>query len=71
MCSSDLGPVKCDAMTAKLKKQLHILGLDQRFRREMIATSEGTVFAKLAEDFTGDLKKLGPSPLKAGMEAVA
>lgn len=59
------GPVKCDAMTEKLRKVIHTLGLeDERLRREMISTSEGTVFAHVIEDMVTQLKKLGPSPFK-------
>ena len=65
------GPVKCDEMTRKLRSLLCILGLEERFRREMISTSEGTIFAKLIYEFVDQLKKLGPSPLKAKTEAVA
>ena len=58
------GPVKCDAMFAQLKRLLHTLGLeDQRLRREMISTSEGTVFARVVKEFVDQLKELGPSPL--------
>ena len=60
------GPVKCDAMFEKLKKLIHTLGLeDERLRREMISTSEGTVFARVVEEFVGQLKRLGPSPFSA------
>jgi len=60
------GPVKCDAMFAKLKRLVHTLGLeDERLRREMISTSEGTVFARVVEEFVDQLKKLGPSPFSA------
>ena len=60
------GPVKCDAMFAKLKRLVHILGLeDERLRREMISTSEGTVFARVVEEFVDQLKRLGPSPFSA------
>ena len=60
------GPTKCDAMVDKLRKMLHVLGLeDERLRREMISTSEGTVFAKVVEEFVGQLKKLGPSPFSS------
>ena len=66
------GPLKCDAMFAKLKRLVHTLGLeDERLKREMISTSEGTVFARVVEEFVEQLKKLGPSPLKAKTEAVA
>ena len=60
------GPVKCDAMFAQLKRLLHTLGVeDQRLRREMISTSEGTVFARVVQEFVDQLKELGPSPLSS------
>ena len=60
------GPVKCDAMVDKLRKVLHVLGLeDERLRREMISTSEGTVFARVVKEFVDQLKKLGPSPFSS------
>lgn len=66
------GPVKCDTMFARLKKMLHILGLaDERLRREMISTSEGIIYTRVIEEMVEQLKKLGPSPFKAKMEALA
>jgi F420-non-reducing hydrogenase iron-sulfur subunit len=60
------GPVKCDAMFAKLKRLVNVLGLeDERLRREMISTSEGTVFARVVKEFVEQLKKLGPSPFSS------
>jgi F420-non-reducing hydrogenase iron-sulfur subunit len=59
------GPVKCDEMTRKLRSLLRILGLEERFRREMISTSEGTVFARVVTEFVDQLKKLGPSPFSS------
>jgi len=60
------GPVKCDAMVDKLRKVLHVLGLeDERLRREMISTSEGTVFARVVKEFVEQLKKLGLSPFSS------
>lgn len=59
------GPVKCDDMFARLKKVIHILGLEpDRLRREMISTSEGTIYARVIQEMVETLKKLGPSPLK-------
>jgi F420-non-reducing hydrogenase iron-sulfur subunit len=65
------GPVKCDAMVEKLRRVLHILGLEDRFRREMISTSEGVIYTRVIEEMVEHLKKLGPSPLKIKMEALA
>jgi len=65
------GPVKCDAMVDKLRKVLHVLGLeDERLRREMVATSEGVIFAQVIREMVEQLKKVGPSPFKAKMEAL-
>lgn len=59
------GPIKCDAMFAKLKKVVHTLGLeDKRLRREMISTSEGTIFVRVIQEMVDQLKKLGPSPFR-------
>ncbi len=66
------GPVKCDATVDKLRKVLHVLGLeDERLRREMVAASEGVLFARIIKEMVEQLKKLGPSPFKAKMEALA
>jgi F420-non-reducing hydrogenase iron-sulfur subunit len=65
------GPVKCDAMVEKLRRVLHVLGLEDRFRREMISTSEGVIYAQIIEEMVEQLKKLGPSPLKVKMEVKA
>lgn len=59
------GPVKCDAMFARLKRLVHTLGLeDERLRRELISTSEGVIFAKVIREMVELLKKLGPSPFR-------
>jgi len=59
------GPIKCDAMFETLKRVVHVLGLeDERLRREMISTSEGTIFARVIEEMVDQLKKLGPSPFR-------
>ena len=59
------GPVKCDAMFARLKRLVHMLGLeDERLRRELISTSEGVIFAQVIKEMVERLKKLGPSPFK-------
>lgn len=65
------GPVKCDDMADKLRKVLHVLGLeDERFRREMVSASEGVIFARVIKEMVEQLKKLGPSPFKAKTEAL-
>jgi len=63
------GPVKCDAMSEKLRRLVHTLGLeDERLRREMISASEGVVFARVIDEMVEQLKKIGPSPLKTTRE---
>lgn len=60
------GSNKCDEAVGKLRKMLHVLGLeDERLRREMISTSEGTVFARVITEFVAELKKIGPSPFSS------
>jgi len=66
------GPVKCDATVDKLRKVLHVLGLeDERLRRELVAASEGVVFARIIKEMVERLKKIGPSPFKVKTEALA
>jgi len=66
------GPTKCDEMFGRIQKVTRTLGLeDERLRRELIAASEGVVLASVVSDMVDKLKKLGPSPLKVGMEARA
>jgi len=65
------GPIKCDAMFAKVRRLLHTLGLEnERLRREMISTSEGTIFARLAQEFVEQIKGLGPSPFSPSGKGV-
>ncbi len=64
------GPVKCDAMFARLKRIVHMLGLeDERLRRELISTSEGVIFARVIQEMVDQLKKLGPLPFKKEVAA--
>lgn len=66
------GPVKCDDVVNRLRKVLHVLGVeDERLRREMVAASEGVVFARIIKEMVEQLKKLGPSPFKVRTEALA
>jgi len=64
------GPLKCDAMFAKLRRVANTLGLeDERLRREMISTSESPVFAQVIEEMVEQIRKLGPSPLREAVKA--
>jgi F420-non-reducing hydrogenase iron-sulfur subunit len=59
------GPVKCDAMFEKLKRIVHTLGLeDERLKRTMISTSEGTKFVQVITEMVEQLRSLGPSPCR-------
>jgi F420-non-reducing hydrogenase iron-sulfur subunit len=44
---------------------MKLLGIeDERLRKEWISASEGTKFAEVVRDFTGQIVKLGPNPLR-------
>lgn len=43
---------------------LKYLGLDGRLRLEWVSASEGARFAEVVKEFTEEIEKLGPSPLK-------
>lgn len=71
-CHYSDGPHKCDAIADGLKKLLHVLGLEPgRLRRELIAASEGVVFARIINEMVEELKRLGPSPFRSQAEKVA
>ena len=59
-------------LTAKKRAEaidlmLEDFGLEpERFRLEWISASEGTKFAQVVTEMVDELKKLGPSPYKAG-----
>ena len=58
------GPGKCDVMFGKLKRVLTMLGIeDQRLRREVIAASEGVIFAQVITEMVEQLTALGPNPV--------
>lgn len=37
---------------------------EERLRIEFCSSAEGVKFAKIVEEMTNDIKKLGPNPLK-------
>ena len=48
-----------------LKRLLSQLGIDpRRVKLEWISSAEGRKFAQAIIDFTNEIKKIGPSPLK-------
>ena len=47
-----------------LDSVLNTLGIEkQRVTLKWISASEGRKFAQIAEDFTEEIRKLGPSPM--------
>lgn len=52
------------------KKLIHLLGLEPgRVRLEWISAAEGPRWAAIINEFTGQIRKLGPSPLKGELKA--
>ena len=60
------GNFKAQRRIQLLKKVLEQFGLEpERLRLEWVSASEGDKFATVIRDMTEQIKKLGPSPLKA------
>ncbi len=70
-CHYISGNFKAMRRISLLKRVLKGFGIDpQRLRLEWISASEGDKFANVVRSMVEDLKKLGPSPVKA-MEVAA
>jgi len=68
-CHYISGNYKAERRVLLLQRALDELGLDpERLRLEWVSASEGDRFAMVIKDMTKELKKLGPSPLRAGGE---
>ena len=64
-CHYQSGNYKTNRRIMLLKKLLDNMGVEpERVRFEYISASEGQKFAQVVTDFVGELKKLGPSPIK-------
>ena len=64
-CHYQSGNYKTNRRIKLLKKLLGEMGIEpNRVRFEYISASEGQKFAQVVTDFVGELKKLGPSPIK-------
>ncbi len=64
-CHYRNGNYKANRRIKLLKKLLVDLGLEsERVRFEYISASEGKEYADLINEFTDEIKKLGPNPLK-------
>ncbi len=64
-CHYQNGSERCQKLADETRRLLHLLGMEpERLRLEWFAPDEGERFAKLAEEFVGVLRELGPSPLR-------
>ena len=66
-CHYISGNFKAHRRVMMLKKLLPQFGIEpERLRIEWVSASEGDRFATVVKDMTEEIKKLGPSPLRAG-----
>jgi F420-non-reducing hydrogenase iron-sulfur subunit len=66
-CHYISGNFKVYRRVLMLKKLLEQFGLEpERLRLEWVSASEGSRFATIIKDMVNEIKKLGPSTLKAG-----
>jgi F420-non-reducing hydrogenase iron-sulfur subunit len=64
-CHYQSGNYKTNRRIKLLKKLLSDMGVEpKRVRFEYVSASEGQKFAQVVTDFVGELKELGPSPLR-------
>jgi len=66
-CHYLAGNYKAQRRVAALRRLLEQFGLEpERLRLDWVSASEGDRFATVIKDMTEEMKKLGPSPLRAG-----
>lgn len=66
-CHYVSGNLKAESRMKTTRELLALLGLGpERLRLEWVSTSEGARFAQVVTDFTDDLRKTEPNPLRAG-----
>jgi len=64
-CHYKEGNLKAEKRAEAIVLMLEDFGLEEgRFRLEWVSASEGPKFAKVAKEFTEQIKKLGPSPYR-------
>ena len=64
-CHYKEGNLKTEKRAEAIVLMLEDFGLEEgRFRLEWVSASEGPKFAKVAKEFTEQIKKLGPSPYR-------
>ena len=64
-CHYVTGNYKARRRLTVVRRTMEALGLEvERFRFEWISASEGAKFAQVVTEFTEDVKRMGPSPLR-------
>jgi len=63
-CHYVSGNFKAEKRMENTKKLLKMIGLTDRLRLEWVSASEGGKFASLIADFTEELRRIGPNPMK-------
>ncbi|UCH31169.1 MAG: hydrogenase iron-sulfur subunit [Candidatus Bathyarchaeota archaeon] len=63
-CHYMTGNYEAERKIKMLKKLIAPLGLAERLHVEWVSASEGARFAEVVENFTNQIKVLGPSPLR-------
>ena len=65
-CHYIVGNLHAERKFRMLKKLIALTGFEQgRLRLEWVSASEGARFADLVKEFTGQIRKLGPSPISS------
>ncbi len=68
-CHYISGNIKAEERIRKVKRWLEEAGLEpERLRLEWVSAGEGKKMAQVMKDFTEQLEKLGPSPIRRQME---
>jgi len=69
-CHYQSGNYKTQRRIVLLKRAISEIGLDpRRIRLEWVSAAEGQRFARVITEFTEEIRKLGPNPLKlSGVE---
>ena len=63
-CHYDIGNLYTRRRVMMLKTLLETVGMEPaRLRLEWVSAGEGTKFAKVVDDFSTQVKRLGPNPL--------
>lgn len=71
-CHYQSGNYKTRRRIKLLKNLLDELGMNsKRVRFEYVSASEGQKFANVVTEFVAELRKIGPNPLKEGVELFA